>query len=57
MILAITLVIVSAYVGLNLHYYKTKTNAMNEILHHPELSDDKARSITEMMAKPHKKFH
>ncbi len=35
-------------------YYHSKIHAIDQICNHPELSDDKVKSITEMMTKRHK---
>jgi uncharacterized protein YneF (UPF0154 family) len=35
-------------------YYYSKIHTVNQICDHPELSDDKVRSITNMMRKPFK---
>lgn len=37
-------------------YYHSKNKTVDQICNHPELSDDKVRSITGMMSKRHKKF-
>lgn len=37
-------------------YYHSKNHTVDQICKHPELSDDKVRSITCMMTKQHKKF-
>ncbi len=37
-------------------YYHSKNHTVDQICNHPELSDDKVRSITGMMTKQHKKF-
>lgn len=36
-------------VGLALLYYNSKKHAIDKICDHPELSDDKVKSITKMM--------
>lgn len=35
-------------------YYHSKNKTVDQICNHPELSDDKVKSITAMMAKRHK---
>ncbi len=37
-------------------YYHSKNHTVDQICNHPELSDDKVRSITSMMTKQHKKL-
>ena len=39
----------SVIVGLALLYYSSKKHAIDKICDHPELSDDKVKSITKMM--------
>lgn len=39
----------SVIVGLALLYYNSKKHAIDKICDHPELSDDKVKSITKMM--------
>lgn len=54
----IVVIIVCAIVGLIAvgMYYHSKNKTVDQICRHPELSDDKVRSITGMMTKQHKKF-
>ena len=51
-------VLIGAVVGLVIvgMYYNSKNKTVDQICKHPELSDDKVRSITGMMTKQHKKF-
>lgn len=37
-------------------YYHSKNKTVDQICNHPELSDDKVKSIACMMTKQHKKF-
>lgn len=45
----------SVIVGLALLYYNSKKHAIDKICDHPELSDDKVKSITSIMTIQFKK--
>lgn len=45
----------SVIVGLALLYYNSKKHTIDKICDHPELSDDKVKSITKMMTIQFKK--
>lgn len=56
--LYIIAIIVCAIIGLIAvgMYYHSKNHTVDQICNHPELSDNKVKSLTGMMTKQHKKF-
>ena len=54
-IIAIIVCAILGLIGVGM-YYHSKNKTVDQICKHPELTDDKVKSIASMMTKQHKKF-